>query len=281
MYFLNCIHVLHDKETTDLFYNSISLPWEINVWSITFDFFLNKLSIYWNQSNSCIFYSTSTQSHSLEMFSTISLLANQTEISTEPSSTNDDDERWWMVWVQLACLVLAAFGIMAKMFKKFKSCCKSCVDTLCVERGRAGQPNQEEEMSTVHNEEIVICYLCNKKVSVAQWNDRETGHRSYCAVKSKNHRGTLCSFWLHFLLGRMYGELYFSNIQSSPWIKRDQFSLTEPLFLHLPLLIVHSPTTFKAEVVRDLLIALYFSWIRKNEYQTVFFIFLNDHHKLT
>ena len=121
-------------------------------------------------------------------------LANQTEISTEPSSTNDDDERWWMVWVQLACLVLAAFGIMAKMFKKFKSCCKSCVDTLCVERGRAGQPNQEEEMSTVHNEEIVICYLCNKKVSVAQWNDRETGHRGYCAVKSKNHRGTLCSF---------------------------------------------------------------------------------------
>ena len=136
----------------------------------------------------------STQSHSLEKFSTISFLANQTEISTEPSSTNDDDERWWMVWVQLACLVLAAFGIMAKMFKKFKSCCKSCVDTLCVERGRAGQPNQEEEMSTVHNEEIVICYLCNKKVSVAQWNDRETGHRGYCAVKSKNHRGTLCSF---------------------------------------------------------------------------------------
>ena len=44
-------------------------------------------------------------------------------------------------------------------------------------------------MSTVHNEEIVICYLCNKKVSVAQWNDRETGHRGYCAVKSKNHRG--------------------------------------------------------------------------------------------
>ena len=236
MYFLNCIHVLHDKETTDLFYNSISLPWEINVWSITFVFFPEQV-IYLLEPIQFMHFLLYTKSFIRKILDNF-FLANQTEISTEPSSTNDDDERWWMVWVQLACLVLAAFGIMAKMFKKFKSCCKSCVDTLCVERGRAGQPNQEEEMSTVHNEEIVICYLCNKKVSVAQWNDRETGHRSYCAVKSKNHRGTLYSFWLHFLLGGMYGELYFSNIQSSPRIRRDQFSLTEPLFLHLPLLIV-------------------------------------------
>ena len=41
------------------------------------------------------------------------------------------------------------------------------------------------------NSDIVICYLCNKKVAYNEWVKQETGHRSYCAVKSKEHRGKL------------------------------------------------------------------------------------------
>ena len=35
----------------------------------------------------------------------------------------------------------------------------------------------------------VLCYLCNKKVPISEWNNSETGHRRYCAVRSKDNRG--------------------------------------------------------------------------------------------
>ena len=35
----------------------------------------------------------------------------------------------------------------------------------------------------------VLCYLCNKKVPFEEWNNSETGHRRYCAVRSKDNRG--------------------------------------------------------------------------------------------
>ena len=35
----------------------------------------------------------------------------------------------------------------------------------------------------------VLCYLCNRKVPASEWNDSETGHRRYCAVRSKDNRG--------------------------------------------------------------------------------------------
>ena len=41
--------------------------------------------------------------------------------------------------------------------------------------------------------DLVICYLCNKKVLRSEWEKVETDamgdHRSYCAVKTKEHRG--------------------------------------------------------------------------------------------
>ena len=35
----------------------------------------------------------------------------------------------------------------------------------------------------------VLCYLCNKKVPSSEWNNSETGHRRYCAVRTKDNRG--------------------------------------------------------------------------------------------
>ena len=89
----------------------------------------------------------------------------------------DENKKGWLIWVQITCLILATFGLFAKLYTKCKSCCKCCVDWRCV--------GGEEEM----NSDIVICYLCNKKVPYNEWVKQETGHRSYCAVKSKEHRG--------------------------------------------------------------------------------------------
>ena len=41
----------------------------------------------------------------------------------------------------------------------------------------------------------VLCYLCNKKVPSDEWNNSETGHRRYCAVRSKDNRGKITWCW--------------------------------------------------------------------------------------
>ena len=46
-----------------------------------------------------------------------------------------------------------------------------------------------DQEAQIGNADLVICYLCNKKVLRSEWEKEETDHRSYCAVKSKEHRG--------------------------------------------------------------------------------------------
>ena len=85
----------------------------------------------------------------------------------------------WLTWVQVSCLTLAGMGIMAKLYAKCKNCWEGHCCLECQRPGdeEAGQPGW------------VICYLCNKKVPRSEWENQETGHRNYCAVKSKENRG--------------------------------------------------------------------------------------------
>ena len=64
-----------------------------------------------------------------------------------PIQTLPKDDRWWLVWVQMSCLTLAAFGIMAKMLGKCRSCCKTCLDATCCRSGE--NRNDEEELSHI------------------------------------------------------------------------------------------------------------------------------------
>lgn len=115
----------------------------------------------------------------LKMFTKV---AELTTIESRDQNDNDDDDierKGWLLWVQISCLVLAALGLVAKVYSKCKDCCKCCTEWHCNQR------DEEEQIGS----EMVICYLCNKKVARSEWEKQETGHRSYCAVKSKEHRG--------------------------------------------------------------------------------------------
>ena len=66
-------------------------------------------------------------------------------------------------------------------YTKCQSCCKCCVGWRCLTIG--------DQEAQIGNTDLVICYLCNKKVLRSEWEKEETDHRSYCAVKSKENRG--------------------------------------------------------------------------------------------
>ena len=61
----------------------------------------------------------------------------------------------------------------------------------------------------------VLCYLCNRKVPISEWNNSETGHRRYCAVRSKDNRGNkqnlkyMTSFRTHiYRIAQMSTNMY-------------------------------------------------------------------------
>ena len=80
----------------------------------------------------------------------------------------------------------------------------------CYQSNDAGDNNDDD----CEGRSDVLCYLCNKKVPSEEWNNSETGHRRYCAVRSKDNRG------MH--LGK--SSNFVSILQSS--------KLFETLFLH-------------------------------------------------
>ena len=55
----------------------------------------------------------------------------------------------------------------------------------CYQSNDAGDNNDDD----CEGRSDVLCYLCNKKVPSEEWNNSETGHRRYCAVRSKDNRG--------------------------------------------------------------------------------------------
>ena len=58
------------------------------------------------------------------------------------------------------------------------------------------QSNDARDDNDDDFEADVLCYLCNKKVPSDEWNNSETGHRRYCAVRSKDNRGKSNCCWI-------------------------------------------------------------------------------------
>ena len=81
------------------------------------------------------------------------------------SSGNEEDNRRVLLWLQLIAASFLVIGVSIKIYVK---CKRICVDDLDPE---------------------IICYLCEKKVALSEWNDKANGHRNYCIVKSKDCRG--------------------------------------------------------------------------------------------
>ena len=101
--------------------------------------------------------------------------------SGEERDNYEREKKDWLIWVQATCFILAILGIVAKLYTKCQSCCKCCGEWRCLAIG--------DQEAQIGNTDLVICYLCNKKVLRSEWEKEETDHRSYCAVKSKEHRG--------------------------------------------------------------------------------------------
>ena len=82
------------------------------------------------------------------------------------------DDAKWPILIQILLISVVIIGAA------LKSCtvCQRCIRDSDAVDPEAGEPT-------------VACYLCHKKVAASKWNDNETGHRKYCAVKSKEHRG--------------------------------------------------------------------------------------------
>ena len=83
---------------------------------------------------------------------------DQEEAKTEDDWKNGETpagegKKGWLIWVQMACLILATLGLFAKLYSKCKSCCQCCIDWRC-----AGG-DEEQQL----NSDTIICYLCNKK----------------------------------------------------------------------------------------------------------------------
>ena len=91
-----------------------------------------------------------------------------------------------MIWVQATCFILAILGLVAKLYTKCQSCCAEVCCECCGQWRRLAIGDQEAQIG---NADLVICYLCNKKVLRTEWEKEEDDHRSYCAVKSKDNRG--------------------------------------------------------------------------------------------
>ena len=115
------------------------------------------------------------------------------ENEDEKDLTDDEiEKKGWLLWVQIGCLILAILGVLAKLFRKCQECCPTSHQPrsgCCQWRGCCRRRSLDEEAAEF-GADLIICYLCNKKVEKAEWAKLETGHRSYCAVKSKEHRGT-------------------------------------------------------------------------------------------
>ena len=104
----------------------------------------------------------------------------------EEAYNYEREKKDWLIWVQAACLILATLGLLAKLYTKCQESCKCCNEWQCL---ASCSGNEEAQIGS----DLVICYLCNKKVLRSEWEKVETDamgdHRSYCAVKTKEHRG--------------------------------------------------------------------------------------------
>ena len=116
----------------------------------------------------------------------------------EATADISEEQRGWLVWIQLGCLALAVCGIAVKLYGKCKDSCEpTCHAIFPKWRGRGRGLTTSASIDLVEDapDGNVLCYLCNKRVPREEWNNKEeSGHRSYCAVKSKTHRG---SYMLH------------------------------------------------------------------------------------
>ena len=95
----------------------------------------------------------------------------------------------WLVMIQMSVFMLVLIYICGKLWVRCRErwefrwpyqCCLCCCD-----RSNATGDNGDDDMEA----NAVLCYLCNKKVPNSEWNNSETGHRRYCAVRSKDNRG--------------------------------------------------------------------------------------------
>ena len=77
----------------------------------------------------------------------------------------------------------------------------------CYQSNDAGDNNDDD----CEGRSDVLCYLCNKKVPSEEWNNSETGHRRYCAVRSKDNRG--------MKLGNEFNFVIFKNFILEKGIK--------------------------------------------------------------
>ena len=91
--------------------------------------------------------------------------------------------------IQMSVFMLVLIYICGKLWVRCKErfefhwpyrCCLVCCNVSNDTRN-----NADDELETSD----VLCYLCNKKVPISEWNNSETGHRRYCAVRSKDNRG--------------------------------------------------------------------------------------------
>ena len=88
--------------------------------------------------------------------------------------------------IQMSVFMLVLFYICGKLWTRCKerwefywpcSCCYNNSNT----------GDESADVDVEGNE--VLCYLCNRKVPVSEWNNSETGHRTYCALRTKDNRG--------------------------------------------------------------------------------------------
>ena len=95
----------------------------------------------------------------------------------------------WLVMIQMSVFMLVLIYICGKLWVRCRErwefrwpyqCCLCCCN-----RSNVTGENGDIDMET----NAVLCYLCNKKVPNSEWNNSETGHRRYCAVRSKDNRG--------------------------------------------------------------------------------------------
>ena len=100
----------------------------------------------------------------------------------------------WLVMIQMSVFMLVLIYISGKVWVRCRErwefhwpyrCFRCCI-----------QSNDARDDNDDDIEADVLCYLCNKKVPSDEWNNSETGHRRYCAVRSKDNRGKSNCCWI-------------------------------------------------------------------------------------
>ena len=90
--------------------------------------------------------------------------------------------------IQMSVFMLVLVYICGKLWTRCKEQWECYCPYSCC-RNNSNTADESDDVDVEGGE--ILCYLCNRKVPASEWNTSDTGHRVFCAMRSKDNRGEI------------------------------------------------------------------------------------------